>query len=43
MIVMVRETGQHQELFVRHPGNPILTAADWSYPVNNVFNVFLRN
>jgi hypothetical protein len=43
MIVMVRETGQHEELFVRHPGYPILTAADWSYPVNSVFNVFLRN
>jgi beta-1,2-mannobiose phosphorylase / 1,2-beta-oligomannan phosphorylase len=26
------------ELFVRHPGNPILTAADWPYPVNAVFN-----
>jgi beta-1,2-mannobiose phosphorylase / 1,2-beta-oligomannan phosphorylase len=27
-----------QELFHRHPGNPILTAADWPYPVNAVFN-----
>ena len=26
------------ELFVRDPGNPILTAADWPYPVNAVFN-----
>jgi nitrite reductase/ring-hydroxylating ferredoxin subunit len=26
------------ELFERHPGNPILTAADWPYPVNAVFN-----
>ena len=26
------------ELFQRHPGNPILTAADWPYPVNAVFN-----
>jgi predicted GH43/DUF377 family glycosyl hydrolase len=26
------------ELFERHPGNPILTAADWPYPVNSVFN-----
>ena len=26
------------ELFHRHPGNPILTAADWPYPVNAVFN-----
>src|SRR5262245_34896817 len=28
----------HPELFVRHDTNPILTAADWSYPVNTVFN-----
>jgi predicted GH43/DUF377 family glycosyl hydrolase len=26
------------ELFERHPGNPILTAEDWPYPVNAVFN-----
>ncbi len=26
------------ELFERHAGNPILTAADWPYPVNAVFN-----
>jgi predicted GH43/DUF377 family glycosyl hydrolase len=26
------------ELFQRHPGNPILTASDWPYPVNSVFN-----
>jgi predicted GH43/DUF377 family glycosyl hydrolase len=26
------------ELFQRHPSNPILTAADWPYPVNGVFN-----
>ena len=26
------------ELFRRHPGNPILTAADWPAPVNAVFN-----
>ncbi len=26
------------ELFHRYPGNPILTAADWPYPVNAVFN-----
>lgn len=25
-------------LFERHPHNPILTAADWPYPVNSVFN-----
>jgi predicted GH43/DUF377 family glycosyl hydrolase len=27
-----------RDLFVRHPANPILTAADWPYPVNSVFN-----
>ena len=27
-----------RELFHRHPGNPILTADDWPYPVNAVFN-----
>ena len=28
----------HIELFQRHTRNPILTAADWPYPVNSVFN-----
>lgn len=27
-----------RELFDRHPANPILTADDWPYPVNAVFN-----
>ena len=27
-----------RELFQRHPGNPILSAEDWPYPVNAVFN-----
>jgi predicted GH43/DUF377 family glycosyl hydrolase len=27
-----------RELFRRHPSNPILTAGDWGYPVNAVFN-----
>ena len=27
-----------RELFERHPANPILTSADWPYPVNAVFN-----
>ena len=27
-----------RELFLRHPANPILTADDWPYPVNVVFN-----
>jgi predicted GH43/DUF377 family glycosyl hydrolase len=29
---------QHPELFKRHKLNPILTAADWPYPVHSVFN-----
>jgi len=29
---------QHPELFHRHKLNPILTALDWPYPVNSVFN-----
>jgi predicted GH43/DUF377 family glycosyl hydrolase len=28
----------HPELFHRHKQNPILTAANWPYPVNSVFN-----
>jgi predicted GH43/DUF377 family glycosyl hydrolase len=28
----------HENLFTRHEANPILTAADWSYPANTVFN-----
>ena len=33
-------TPQHQSetLFHRHPKNPILTAADWPYGINSVFN-----
>ncbi|MHC4413872.1 MAG: glycoside hydrolase family 130 protein [Planctomycetota bacterium] len=33
----VRNT-QHEILFHRYEGNPILTAADWPYPANSVFN-----
>lgn len=29
---------KHPELFRRHKLNPILTAADWPYPINSVFN-----
>ena len=32
------KSGRHVELLHRHPQNPILTAADWPYPVNTVFN-----
>ncbi len=31
-------SNQHENLIVRHGGNPILTAAQWPYPVNTVFN-----
>src|SRR5881397_2882823 len=33
-----RPENRNEILFIRHPGNPILTAADWPYPVNSVFN-----
>jgi len=29
---------EEDSLFVRHPGNPILSRQDWPYPVNSVFN-----
>lgn len=29
---------QHNSLFTRHSGNPILTAKDWPYLINTVFN-----
>ncbi|MFA6572329.1 MAG: glycosidase [Bacteroidota bacterium] len=29
---------QYPELFKRHKLNPILTAANWTYPINSVFN-----
>jgi len=28
----------HEGLLERHRGNPLLTAADWPYPINTVFN-----
>jgi predicted GH43/DUF377 family glycosyl hydrolase len=28
----------HETLFQRHPSNPILSAADWPYPIHSVFN-----
>ena len=28
----------YETLFVRHPGNPILSARDWPYPAHTVFN-----
>jgi predicted GH43/DUF377 family glycosyl hydrolase len=37
---MTMSTGlrQGEPLFHRHPKNPILTAADWPYDINSVFN-----
>lgn len=32
------ENRHHEQLFARHPRNPILTAADWPYAANSVFN-----
>jgi predicted GH43/DUF377 family glycosyl hydrolase len=29
---------QHPEVFHRHKSNPILTAENWPYPINSVFN-----
>jgi predicted GH43/DUF377 family glycosyl hydrolase len=31
-------SNQHDDLFHRYEHNPILTAADWPYPINSVFN-----
>lgn len=31
-------SNNHPELFQRHRRNPILTATDWPYPINSVFN-----
>jgi predicted GH43/DUF377 family glycosyl hydrolase len=31
-------SNQPTELFCRHSNNPILSAADWPYPINSVFN-----
>lgn len=31
-------TGRYSDLFRRHELNPILTAANWPYPINSVFN-----
>lgn len=34
----MHKTNQHLDLLKRHPGNPILTASEWPYPMNTVFN-----
>lgn len=37
---MKKKTGRslRRELFIRHPGNPILSVEDWPYAANSVFN-----
>jgi predicted GH43/DUF377 family glycosyl hydrolase len=35
---MSPKNGLHEQLFHRHPSNPILSPADWPYPCNTVFN-----
>jgi predicted GH43/DUF377 family glycosyl hydrolase len=37
MSTTTRSVG-HAELLRRHPKNPLLTAKDWPYAVNTVFN-----
>ncbi len=32
------KTNQYEALLERHPANPILTAADWPYPIHTTFN-----
>ncbi|MEQ1932938.1 MAG: glycosidase [Fimbriimonadaceae bacterium] len=32
------KSNKYEELLVRHPGNPILCANDWPYPIHTVFN-----
>jgi len=34
----MQKNNQHLDLLKRHPGNPILTASEWPYPMNTVFN-----
>ena len=34
----MKPSAPYETLFRRHEGNPILTAADWPYPVHTVFN-----
>ena len=34
----MESTAQFQDLFIRHPENPILTSRDLKYPANTVFN-----
>jgi predicted GH43/DUF377 family glycosyl hydrolase len=38
MSTLLGTTSSHSELFRRNPANPILTANDWPYQINTVFN-----
>ena len=38
MSTQLGTTGSPSELFHRDPANPILTANDWPYQINTVFN-----
>jgi len=33
----------YKDIFLRHQNNPILSAKDWPYPVNTVFNPAVTN
>jgi predicted GH43/DUF377 family glycosyl hydrolase len=35
---MIHHLPKNNPLFTRHPANPILTAVEWPYPANSVFN-----
>ncbi len=35
---MVIPKTNHDQILIRHPSNPILTAKDWPYQINTVFN-----
>ena len=37
-IVRIRSSDSHPQILIRHKFNPILTAAQWPYPINSVFN-----
>src|ERR1700684_1169809 len=36
-LMNLQSTG-FEPLLIRHPGNPILSAKDWPYSINSVFN-----
>src|SRR5213594_805741 len=38
MNALPSNNNRHETLFHRHSRNPLLTASDWPYPINTVFN-----